>query len=71
MQQDKVILLVEATVKPEYREAILAVAAENLPPTRAEDGVEAFYQTARQDDPNTLVFFEVFHSEAAHDLHMQ
>ncbi|WP_396272855.1 putative quinol monooxygenase [Granulicella arctica] len=71
MPAHKVVLLVEAKIKPEHRELILAVAADNLPLTRAEPGVEAFYQTARQDDPNTLVFFEVFESESAHDLHMQ
>lgn len=71
MPENKVILLVEAAVKPEHRDLIVAAANENLPLTVAEPGVEAFYQTVRQDDPNRLVFFEVFCSEAAHDLHMQ
>ena len=71
MSAHKVILLVEATVKPEHRDGIVAAANENLPLTVAEPGVEVFYQTARLDNPNTLVFFEVFRSEAAHDLHMQ
>jgi quinol monooxygenase YgiN len=71
MPENKVILLVEATVKPEHRDRIVAAANENLPLTVAESGVEAFYQTVRRDDPNRLVFFEVFRSEAAHDLHMQ
>ena len=71
MPENKVILLVEATVKPEHRELILAAANENLPLTAAEAGVEVFYQTVRQDNPNRLVFFEVFRSEAAHDFHMQ
>ncbi|GAA3766119.1 putative quinol monooxygenase [Terriglobus aquaticus] len=71
MPENKVILLVEATVKPEYRDLIVAAANENLPLTIAEPGVEVFYQTVRQDDPNRLVFFEVFRSEAAHDFHMQ
>ena len=71
MPGTKVILLVEAKVKPEHREPVVAAANENLPLTLAEPGVEAFYQTVRHDDPNTLVFFEVFKSETAHDLHMQ
>ncbi|RRA49858.1 putative quinol monooxygenase [Acidipila sp. EB88] len=71
MPDNKVILLVEATVKPEHRHLIVAVANESLPLTAAEPGVEVFYQTVRQEDPNRLVFFEVFRSEAAHDFHMQ
>jgi quinol monooxygenase YgiN len=71
MSADKVILLVEARVKPEHRGLIVDAANDNLPSTRAEEGVEVFYQTVRQDNPNTLVFFEVFRSEAAHDHHMQ
>lgn len=71
MPENKVILLVEATIKPEHRDLIVAAANENLPLTVAEPGVEVFYQTVRQDDPDRLVFFEVFRSEAAHDFHMQ
>ena len=71
MPENKVILLVEATIKPEHRDLIVVAANENLPLTVAEPGVEVFYQTVRQDDPNRLVFFEVFCSEAAHDFHMQ
>ena len=71
MPIEKVILLVEAKVKPEYRATVVAAAQENLPLTLAEPGVEAFYQTVRDDDPNRLVFFEVFRSKDAHDLHME
>ena len=71
MSANKVILLVQATVQPEHRDVIVAAANENLPLTVAEPGVEVFYQTVQQDNPNTLVFFEVFRSEAAHDFHMQ
>ncbi len=71
MPTNKVILLVQATVKPEHRDLIVAAANENLPQTLAEAGVESFYQTVQQDDPDTVVFFEVFKSETAHDLHMQ
>ena len=67
----KIILLVEARVKPEHRDTILAASKENLPLTLAEPGVQAFYQTVRHDDPNVLVFFEVFASKAAHDFHLE
>ena len=33
--------------------------------------MEAFYITARKDDPNTIVFFEVYRSQAAQDSHLQ
>jgi quinol monooxygenase YgiN len=38
---------------------------------RAEPGVEAFYVAARKDDPNTIVFYEVYKSQAAQDFHLQ
>ena len=38
---------------------------------RAEQGVEAFYLTARQDDPNAFVFYEIYKSKAAQDFHLQ
>jgi quinol monooxygenase YgiN len=39
-------------------------------PTRADKGVEAYYQTARKDDPK-LLFFAVFASQDAYDSHIQ
>jgi quinol monooxygenase YgiN len=38
---------------------------------RAEPGVEAFYLSTREDAPNTLVFYEVYKSQAAQDSHLQ
>ena len=71
MSNDKLILLVQAKVLPEHRADLLQALRETLPLTRAETGVELLYPTARKDDPNTLVFFEVFSSQDAHDFHMQ
>jgi quinol monooxygenase YgiN len=68
--EDKVILLVEARILPEYRSDVLEAARTCLIPTLQEEGVEAFYQTVLAEDPNSIVFFEVFHSEAAHALHL-
>jgi quinol monooxygenase YgiN len=31
----------------------------------------AFYITARKDDPNTFVFYEIYRSQAALDFHLQ
>jgi quinol monooxygenase YgiN len=52
-------------------EEVLQADRENKLPTRADKGVEAYYQTARKEDPNTLLFFAVFASQDAYDSHLQ
>ena len=71
MPNDKLILLIHAKVLPEHRAELLQALRETLPLTRAEAGAELLFPTMRKDDPNTLVFFEVFSSQDAHDFHMQ
>jgi quinol monooxygenase YgiN len=71
MANDKVIMLIEAKIKPERRAELIEAARQYLPLVRAEPGVEAFYLTARQDDSNTLVFYEVYRSQAAQDFHLR
>jgi quinol monooxygenase YgiN len=71
MPSDKLILLIQGKVLPEHRAELLQTVRETLPLTRAETGVELLYPTMRRDDPNTLVFFEVFSSQEAYDSHMQ
>ena len=71
MPNDKLILLVQVKVLPEHRAELLQALREALPLTRAETGLELLYPTTRKDDPNTLVFFEVFSSQEAHDFHLQ
>ena len=70
MPNEKVILLIEAKIQPARRAELLEVARQYLPLVRAEPGVEAFYLTARQDDPNTFVFYEIYKSKAAQDFHL-
>jgi quinol monooxygenase YgiN len=70
MQPEKFILLVQAHVKPECREEVLNAARANFPHTLAEPGCEAFFQTTAADNLNELVFFEVFSSVAAHEVHL-
>jgi len=68
---EKVVRLLQVKVLPQYRDEILQAVRENKLPTRADKGVEAYYQTAQKDDPNTLLFFAVFSSQAAYDSHTQ
>ena len=71
MPNEKVVRLLQVKVLPEYRDEVLKIVRENKLPTRADRGVEAYYQTTRKDDPNTLLFFAVFSSQAAYDSHIQ
>ena len=71
MPDEKVIMLIEAKIQPQRREELLDAARGYLPLVRAEPGVEAFYITARKDDPNTMILYEVYKSQAAQDSHLQ
>lgn len=71
MKDERVITLLQVKVLPQYRDEIVQVVLQNTLPTRAEAGVEAYFQTMRKDDPNTLLFFAVFSSQAAYDSHVQ
>ena len=70
MPNEKVIMLIEAKIQPARRAELLQAARQYLPLVRAEPGVEAFYLTAREDDPNTLVFYEIYKSKGAQDFHL-
>jgi quinol monooxygenase YgiN len=71
MTNEKVIMLIEAKIHPQRRAELVEAAHQYLPLVRAEPGVEAFYLTVRQDDPNTFVFYEIYRSHAAQDFHLQ
>jgi quinol monooxygenase YgiN len=71
MTNEKVIMLIEAKIQPQRRAELVEATRQYLPLVRAEAGVEAFYVTARNDDPNTFVFYEIYKSQAAQDFHLQ
>jgi quinol monooxygenase YgiN len=71
MTNEKVIMLIEAKIQPQRRAELVEATRQYLPLVRAEAGVEAFYVTARKDDPNTFVFYEIYKSQAAQDFHLQ
>jgi quinol monooxygenase YgiN len=64
-------MLIEAKIQPQLRAQLIEAARQYLPLVRTEPGVEAFYLSARKEDPNTFVFFEVYRSQAAQDFHLQ
>jgi len=70
MTDGKLYLLAEFQVKPEVLQETKAIFAGLLPTVLEEPGCEAMYTTSIADDPNRLVFFEIFASQEAHDLHM-
>lgn len=71
MPNEKVIMLIEAKIQPQRRAELVEAARKYLPSVRGESGVEAFYITARKDDPDTIVFYEIYRSQAAQDFHLQ
>ena len=71
MPSEKVIMLIEAKIQTQHRAELLEAARQYLPLVRAEPGVEVFYITARKEDPNTIVFYEIYKSQAAQDFHLQ
>ncbi|HEY0175693.1 MAG TPA: antibiotic biosynthesis monooxygenase [Pedobacter sp.] len=70
MNNSKIILLVEIPVLPQFMEEVKTLSVTQLVPTLQEPGCEMLYQTVKTNDPNTLIFFEVFSSQATYDLHM-
>ena len=71
MEDKKIYLLAELTIRPGFLQQVKAILAEALIPTLQEPGCEALYETVRKDDPHKLVFFEVFSSAAAHEFHLE
>jgi len=71
MTNEKVIMLIEARIKPQSRAEVVEAVRQYLPLVRTEPGVEAFYVTVRKDDHNTLVFYEIYRSQGAQDSHLQ
>ena len=71
MTNETVIMLIEARIQPQCRTELVEAARQYLPLVRAEHGVQALYITARKDDPNTFVFYEIYRSQAALDFHLQ
>jgi quinol monooxygenase YgiN len=66
MDNQKIYLLAEVTVLPEFLDDVKRALKQALIPTLQEAGCES-----REDDPHKLVFFEIFSSSAAHKFHLE
>lgn len=58
-------------IQPQRRAELVEAARQYLPLVRAESGVETFFIAAGRDDPNTVVFYEVYKSQAAQGSHLE
>ena len=71
MDSQKIYLLAEVTVLPEFLDDVKSALNQALIPTLREPGCEGMFETSREGDPHKLVFFEVFSSSAAHKFHLE
>jgi quinol monooxygenase YgiN len=66
MDNQKIYLLAELTVLPEFLNDVKGALKQALIPTLQEAGCEGMFETSQEGDPHKLVFFEIFSSSAAH-----
>src|SRR5438552_9281152 len=71
MDSQKIYLLAELTVLPEFLDDVKAALKRALIPTLQEAGCEGMFETSREGDPHKLVFFEIFSSSTAHRFHLE
>jgi quinol monooxygenase YgiN len=71
MDSQKIYLLAELTVLPEFPDDVKGALKQALSPTLQEAGCEGMFETSWEDDPHKLVFFEIFSSSAAHKFHLE
>src|SRR6266436_3688729 len=62
MDSQKIYLLAEVTVLPEFLDDVKGALKQALIPTLQEAGCEGMFETSREGDPHKLVFFEIFSS---------
>jgi quinol monooxygenase YgiN len=71
MDNQKIYLLAQLTVLPEFLGEVKDALKEALVPTLEEPGCEALFETSHKDSPHRLIFFEVFSSPEAHRFHLE
>ena len=71
MDNQKIYLMAEVTVLPEFLDDVKCALKQALIPTLQEAGCEGMFETSWEDDPHRLIFFEIFSSSAAHKFHLE
>lgn len=71
MENQKVIVLAELTVKPQFIEDTIALSRANINASLKEPGCEFFIMTIKKAEPNTLILFEIWASQEALQIHME
>jgi quinol monooxygenase YgiN len=71
MNSQKIYLLAELNVLPEFLDDVKGALKQALIPTLQEAGCEGMFETSWEGDPHRLVFFEIFSSSAAHKFHLE
>ena len=71
MPNEKVVRLLQVKVYRSIATRFCRLFGQISCRTRADKGVEVYYQTTRKDDPNTLLFFAVFESQDEYDSHLR
>src|ERR1700721_2504579 len=59
MDNQKIYLMAEVTVLPEFLDDVKGALKQALIPTLQEAGCEGLFETSREGDPHKLVFFEI------------
>ena len=65
MDNQKIYLLAELTVLPEFLDDVKGALNQALIPTLQEAGCEGMFETSREG------FFEIFSSSTAHKFHLE
>lgn len=66
------VRIAQLTIKPGQLEAFKAAVREEMRDAlRLEPGVLAIYAVADKNDPNKLMFFEMYVDEAAYQIHRE
>jgi hypothetical protein len=60
MDSQKIYLLAELTVLPEFLDEVKGALKQALIPTLQEAGCEGMFEKSREEDPHKLVLFEIF-----------
>jgi (4S)-4-hydroxy-5-phosphonooxypentane-2,3-dione isomerase len=69
MPMNRIMIVVEFEVKPEYRNQFIELIKEHAQRSRAEDGCQQFDVLLPQDDPNRVLLVEAWRDQAALDVH--